>query len=59
MRNGTAPQIEMAGESLVISKAGSNVFEDYVRQNSAPNVNTELAILNSLRDRYPVSNLIK
>ena len=57
MRNGTAPQTETASESYAISKAGSNVFDDYIKQTSAPEVHTEVAILSSLQSRYPVSVL--
>ena len=53
MRNGTSTQTEAAGESFAISKAGSNVFEDYQKHNSAPQISTEVAILTSLRNRYP------
>lgn len=53
MRNGTAVQAEMAGESYAISKAASNAFDDYLDHNSALQVSTEVAILSSLRSRYP------
>jgi len=53
MRNGTAPQTETSGGSYAISRAGCNVFEDYQKHNSAPQISTELAILTSLRGRYP------
>ena len=57
MRNGTTPQSETAGESHAISKAGCNVFDDYIKQTSAPETHSEVAILNSLQSRYPVSVL--
>ena len=53
MRNGTAPQTETAGETLAMAKTGANVFDDYQMHNSAPQISTEVAILASLRGRYP------
>ena len=43
----------MGGESFAISKAGSNVFEDLQKHSSGLRTSTEIAIVHSLRGRYP------
>ena len=46
MRNGISTQLEG-------SKANLNVFQDFQKQNSLPQTSLEMAILTSLRGRYP------
>jgi len=53
MRNGTTSQPETVGESFAHNIAASNVFEDYQKHNSSPQISSELAIVSSLRGRYP------
>lgn len=53
MKNGTTSQPETIGESFANNRAASNVFEDYQKHNSGPQISSELAIVSSLRGRYP------
>lgn len=53
MKNGTTSQLEAIGESFADNRAASHVFEDYQKHNSGPQISSELAIVSSLRGRYP------
>lgn len=41
------------GESVATAKAAANVFDDFQKHNSGPQVSSELAVITSLRGRYP------
>lgn len=53
MRNGTSSQAELTGDSLATSKASSDVFDDFKSHNSGLRVSTHVALVTSLRRRYP------
>ena len=53
MRNGTVSQPNNMNENVAVNKASANSFRDYQEHNSASQVSTEIAIISSLRGRYP------
>lgn len=53
MRNGSASHSDKMDESFAVSKASANVFDDYQKHNSGSQISSDMAILTSLRDRYP------
>ena len=53
MRNGALCQPNSMDESIAVNRASANVFEDYQKHNSASQVSTEIAIISSIRGRYP------
>ena len=53
MRKGAFSQANSMDESIAVNRASANVFEDYQKHNSASQVSTEIAIISSLRGRYP------
>ena len=53
MRNGTVSQTDNMKESPAVARASANVFDDYQNHNSGTQVSSEVAIVTSLRSRYP------
>ena len=53
MRNGTASESDIPGESFVNGKIDSSIFSDYQNHHAAPLMSCETAVLTSLRNRYP------